>query len=112
MVLTEQCLSEQGNFAIKGTQKIDKESYRLQIEGEVEEPANFTYKQITSYPSKSKVVQLFSVDGWRFTAKWTGVPIETLFNKVGANKNANTVIFYGVDGFSTYSKWIICWKTT
>ncbi|WP_292485748.1 hypothetical protein [Methanohalobium sp.] len=26
-------ISEQGNFAIKGTQKIDKESYRLQIEG-------------------------------------------------------------------------------
>ena len=36
-------ISDQGNNAIKGTQLIDKELYRLHIDGMIERPANLTY---------------------------------------------------------------------
>ena len=94
-------ISEQGNNAIKGTQFIDKDTYRLQIDGMVERPVNLTYDQITNFTPFSKVVNLNCVEGWSFTAKWTGVPMKTLLDETGIKENATTVIFYSVDGYST-----------
>ena len=94
-------ISEQGNNAIKGTQFIDKDAYRLRIDGMVERPANLTYYQITNYPPVSRVVTLNCVEGWSFTAKWTGVPLKTIFEDTGIRENVTTVIFYSADGYST-----------
>jgi DMSO/TMAO reductase YedYZ molybdopterin-dependent catalytic subunit len=94
-------ISDQGNNAIKGTQFIDKDTYRLQIDGMVERPINLTYDQIIAYTPISKVVKLNCVEGWSFTAKWTGIPVKTLLDETGIKQNATTVIFYSVDGYST-----------
>jgi len=94
-------ISEQGNNAIKGTQFIDKDTYRLQIDGMVERPINLTYDQIINFTPVSKLVNLNCVEGWSFTAKWTGIPVKTLLDETGIKENATTVIFYSVDGYST-----------
>jgi DMSO/TMAO reductase YedYZ molybdopterin-dependent catalytic subunit len=94
-------ISEQGNNAIKGTQFIDKNAYRLQIDGMVERPTILTYDQITNYTPVSRVVNLNCVEGWSFTSKWTGVPVKTLLDGTGIKENATTVIFYSADGYST-----------
>jgi DMSO/TMAO reductase YedYZ molybdopterin-dependent catalytic subunit len=94
-------IAQQRNNAIEGTQYIDRESYRLQVDGLVEKPSSFTYNEITEFPQFSKVVDLNCVEGWSFTAKWTGVKIADLFDEVGAMENATTVIFYSADGYST-----------
>lgn len=94
-------IREQGNNAIKGTQFIDKDAYRLKIDGMVDRRVNLTYDQITSYPPVSKVLALNCVEGWSFTAKWTGVPLKTLLNITGIKENATSVIFYSTDGYST-----------
>jgi len=94
-------ISEQGNNAIKGTQFIDKDTYRLRIDGMIERPKNLTYDQIKAYTPVSKVVNLNCVEGWGFTAKWTGIPVKTLLDETGIKENATTVIFYSVDGYST-----------
>jgi DMSO/TMAO reductase YedYZ molybdopterin-dependent catalytic subunit len=41
------------------------------------------------------------VEGWSFTAKWTGVKMADLLNETGTLDNATTVIFYSADGYST-----------
>jgi len=94
-------IAQQRNNAIKGTQYIDRESYRLQVDGLVENPRNFTYEEITGLPQTSKVIALNCVEGWSFTAKWTGVKISEIFEEAGAMENATTVIFYSADGYST-----------
>lgn len=94
-------IAQQRNNAIKGTQYIDRESYRLQVDGLVENPRNFTYEEITGLPQTSKVVDLICVEGWSFTAKWTGVKMSDIFAETDASENATTVIFYSADGYST-----------
>ncbi|AKB37590.1 TMAO/DMSO reductase [Methanosarcina siciliae C2J] len=94
-------IAQQRNNAIKGTQYIDRENYRLQVDGLVENPRNFTYEEITGLPQTSKVIDLNCVEGWSFTAKWTGVKIAEIFDEVGIMDNATTVIFYSADGYST-----------
>ncbi|WP_462272839.1 molybdopterin-dependent oxidoreductase [Methanohalophilus sp.] len=94
-------IEEQRNNGIEGTQYIDSDTYTLKISGMVNETENISYKQLTSYPAVSRVVPLDCVEGWRFTALWTGVPVETLLEEAGVNAGANTVIFYSKDGYST-----------
>lgn len=94
-------IAQQRNNAIKGTQYIDREDYRLQVDGLVENPRNFTYEEITGLPQTSKVVDLNCVEGWSFTAKWTGVKIAEIFEETGVMENATNVIFYSADGYST-----------
>ncbi|UGV41161.1 molybdopterin-dependent oxidoreductase [Methanococcoides orientis] len=94
-------INEQRNNAIKGTQRINEDTYLLRIDGMVDTPESFTYGQVTSYPNVSKVVILDCVEGWGFTAKWTGVPVKTLLDEVGVQEGASTVIFYSEDGYST-----------
>jgi DMSO/TMAO reductase YedYZ molybdopterin-dependent catalytic subunit len=94
-------IAQQRNNAIEGTQYIDRETYRLQVDGLVENPRNFTYEEITELPDTSKVVDLNCVEGWSFTAKWTGVKMADLLAETGAMENATTVIFYSADGYST-----------
>lgn len=94
-------IAQQRNNAIKGTQYIDREDYRLQVDGLVENPRNFTYEEITGLPQTSKVIELNCVEGWSFNAKWTGVKIAEILEETGAMENATTVIFYSADGYST-----------
>lgn len=94
-------IEEQRNNGIKGTQYIDRDTYTLKISGMVNETENISYEQLTSYPAVSRVVPLDCVEGWRFTALWTGVPVETLLEEAGVSAGANTVIFYSKDGYST-----------
>ncbi|MFW5987103.1 MAG: molybdopterin-dependent oxidoreductase, partial [Methanohalophilus sp.] len=94
-------IEEQRNNGIKGTQYIDKKTYTLKISGMVNETTYISYEQLTSYPADSKVVPLDCVEGWRFTALWTGVPVQTLLEEAGVREEANTVIFYSKDGYST-----------
>lgn len=94
-------IAQQRNNAIKGTQHIDREDYRLRVDGLVENSRNFTYEEIIGLPQTSKVIDLNCVEGWSFTAKWTGVKIAEIFEETGAMENATTVIFYSADGYST-----------
>jgi DMSO/TMAO reductase YedYZ molybdopterin-dependent catalytic subunit len=88
-------ISEQQTRDIKGTQNIDRESYRLQVEGLVKNPRNFTYEEITELPETSKIVDLNCVEGWSFTAKWivrielSNSPYRGYWEQRGYNNTAN-----------------------
>jgi len=50
-------ISEQGNYAIKCTQFIDKDVYRLQIDGMVERPVNLTCDHCAKAPPNAQVTR-------------------------------------------------------
>ena len=85
----------------KGPSILTGRATGFEVDGLVENPRNFTYEEITGLPETSKVVDLNCVEGWSFTAKWTGVKMADLFAETGAVENATTVIFYSADGYST-----------
>ncbi|MGC9516869.1 MAG: molybdopterin-dependent oxidoreductase [Methanomicrobiales archaeon] len=88
--------------SIKGTQNVDKESYRLEVTGLVSEPKNYTYDQvINNFQNYEKVVTLYCVEGWDVTILWKGVLVKDIINQSKPSPNAKVVIFYAVDGYST-----------
>jgi len=61
-------LSSQANNAIKGTQKIDRETYQLNVTGLTGRKLNLSYSQILDLPAYSELAYMPCVEGWAFNA--------------------------------------------
>jgi len=88
--------------SIAGPQHIDIENYTLQVDGLVETPLTYTYnKVINKYQSYKKVVTLDCVEGWSATILWEGFLVKDLIASANPSPEANTVILYAYDEYST-----------
>ncbi|WP_244881589.1 molybdopterin-dependent oxidoreductase [Dehalogenimonas alkenigignens] len=88
--------------SIKGPQFIERESYRLEVSGLVNNRLNLSYSQLTEgFQDYQKVVTLYCVEGWDAKILWQGLKVEDLFIQAGLNPKANTVIFHATDGYTT-----------
>ena len=90
-------ISEQRNNALKGTQYLDGETYRLTVDGLVENPLTLSYDDLLSYPMESRLVYLNCVEGWGFWAKWTGPRLTDIFEDARVKPEAKTVILHCAD---------------
>jgi len=90
-------INQQGNNAVKGTQQIDKDTYRLTVDGLVDNPLSLTYADLLSFPMESRLATLHCVEGWSFIAKWTGPTLASIFEAAQVQPGATTVIFYTAD---------------
>ncbi len=88
--------------SIKGPQHIDISQYRLEVTGLVKNPIEFTYDQVINENNKyEKVVWLNCVEGWSANILWEGVLVRDVIDAASPLPDANTVIFYAYDGYST-----------
>jgi DMSO/TMAO reductase YedYZ molybdopterin-dependent catalytic subunit len=90
-------ISQQRNNALAGTKVINNETYRLVVDGLVDNPLSLNYTDLQAYPQASKLVDLVCVEGWRFTAKWTGPSLDSIFADAGVKPAAKIAIFYTAD---------------
>jgi DMSO/TMAO reductase YedYZ molybdopterin-dependent catalytic subunit len=96
-------ISQQLNNALAGTQHIDKDTYTLTINGLVDNPLKLTYSDLLALPQISKLMPLDCVEGWNFTAKWTGPSLPGLFSMAKVQPAAKLAIFYTSDVSQGYS---------
>ena len=88
--------------SIKGPQHVNITDYRLTVDGLVEKKQVFTYDQVLrGFTHYQKVTTLFCVEGWDATILWEGVKVSDLIDAAGPDPRANTVIFTGVDGYTS-----------
>jgi DMSO/TMAO reductase YedYZ molybdopterin-dependent catalytic subunit len=90
-------ISEQRNNALGGTRVLDRNTYTLTIDGLVDNPLTLTYAQLLAYPQESWLMDLNCVEGWSFTAKWTGLQLNAIFNDAKVKPEAKIAIFYTAD---------------
>ena len=90
-------INQQRNNALAGTQVINNETYRLAVDGLVDNPLSLNYSDLPAYPQVSVLADLVCVEGWRFTAKWTGPTLNSIFADAGVQPEAKIAIFYSAD---------------
>jgi len=96
-------ISQQQNNALAGTQHIDRSTYVLTVDGLVDNPLELTYADLQSLPQISKLMPLNCVEGWNFTAKWTGPALAAIFAEAKVQPSAKIAIFYTADVPTGYS---------
>jgi DMSO/TMAO reductase YedYZ molybdopterin-dependent catalytic subunit len=90
-------IKDQRNNALQGTQIIDKATYKLTIDGLVNHPLTLSYADLQAYPQIAQLMDLNCVEGWNFTAKWTGPALSAIFADAGVKPEAVIAIFYTAD---------------
>jgi DMSO/TMAO reductase YedYZ molybdopterin-dependent catalytic subunit len=96
-------ISQQRNNALAGTQTIDRASYTLTVDGLVDHPLTLTYDDLLALPQQDRLQDLDCVEGWSFTAKWTGPSLNDILKAAGVKPEAKIVIFHTADVPSGYS---------
>ena len=96
-------VSLQLNNALNGTQHIDRATYKLKVDGLVDNPLTLSYDDLLAYPQISKLMPLNCVEGWDFTAKWTGPALTAIFNAARVKPEAKIAIFHTADIPEGYS---------
>lgn len=87
--------------SIRGPQHVNASTYRLEVAGLVDKPLSMSYGDVVGHAAYSKVVQLDCVEGWSVKLLWEGVLVSDLLDEAKVKPNANTVVFYAYDGYST-----------
>lgn len=88
--------------AIKGSQHVDIQKYRLAITGQVAHPLRLTYNEVIArHNSVQKVVRLDCVEGWGVTLLWEGVLLKDLLQPASLKPEAKAIVFHCADGYTT-----------
>jgi len=80
---------------------IDEDRYRLIIDGLVANKQPWTLEQLNALPQRTQITRLVCVEGWSAVGKWTGVPLRTFLERIGADLSARYVHFTCSEGYSS-----------
>ena len=78
---------------------LDAEDYRLSLAGLIANKKPWTVGQLHALPQVSQVTRHVCVEGWSMIGKWTGTPLRTFFERIGADTTARYVGFECADGY-------------
>lgn len=79
--------------------KFDPSTYRLTIDGMVDNPVTLTYDQLRALPPVQQVSDFQCVEGWSVPdVAWTGVRMQHLIDLVRPTKEARYVTFHALTG--------------
>jgi DMSO/TMAO reductase YedYZ molybdopterin-dependent catalytic subunit len=67
--------------------------WRLTVDGLVERPSSFSLAELRGWPSHSQITLLACEEGWSYVAQWTGVPLSSVLERVGARPVAKFVVY-------------------
>lgn len=91
-------LQKQKTTHIEEAPSVDLSLYHLKITGKVNQSLELRYEEVLAFPHESRVITMNCVEGWNYTALWTGVRISDLIAKAQPEPEAKTVIFCAVGG--------------
>jgi len=66
--------------------------YRLRVEGRVATPLSLTLADLQALPSASAGLAIACVEGWSYSARWTGIRLRDLLEMAGAAPGADVSI--------------------
>jgi len=81
--------------------EVDKEDYKLQVTGLVDEKKTWTLDELYALPQETQITRHICVEGWSAIGKWTGIPLRDFLKRVGADTRAQYVWFRCAEGYST-----------
>jgi DMSO/TMAO reductase YedYZ molybdopterin-dependent catalytic subunit len=73
-------------------------AWQLEVDGLVERSARFSLEDLRRLPSRTQITRHDCVEGWSAIAKWKGVPLRTILDRVGVDPRAHYVVFHCADG--------------
>ncbi len=75
--------------------------WRLELSGLIGDNVPWTIDKLRALPQETQVTRHICIEGWSQIGQWSGVPLRTFLQRVGADLKARYVAFQCFDGYST-----------
>jgi DMSO/TMAO reductase YedYZ molybdopterin-dependent catalytic subunit len=79
--------------------RLSAADYRLELSGLIADKRPWTLERLHALPQESQITRHVCVEGWSMIGKWSGAPLGTLLEHVGADLTAKYVGYYCADGY-------------
>ncbi len=77
------------------------DDWRLGVGGLVDDRHGWSLEELRALPQESQVTRHICIEGWSQIGQWSGVPLRTFLDRVGADARARYVGFKCFDGYSS-----------
>jgi DMSO/TMAO reductase YedYZ molybdopterin-dependent catalytic subunit len=86
-------------YDIENVKVIDGKKWRLEVSGLVSNKAPWSLAQLEALPQREEIIRHICVEGWDYIGQWSGVPLRTFFERIGADMRARYVNFLTADNY-------------
>ena len=86
-------------YDVEDVKEVDGDSWRLELSGLIDDKKPWTRRQIGALPEREMIIRHICVEGWDYIGQWSGVPLRTFLERVGADLNARYVAFKTADDY-------------
>jgi len=78
---------------------VDGAAWKLELAGLIADKQLWTAPQMAALPEREIIVRHICVEGWDYIGQWSGVPLRTFLERVGADLSAKYVAFRCADDY-------------
>ncbi len=86
-------------YDVMDLKPVDGASWRLELSGLIADKRPWTLQDLQALPQHSMVIKHICVEGWSYIGGWSGVPLRTFLERVGADLRAKYVAFKTADDY-------------
>ena len=86
-------------YDVEEVKPIDGATWRLEVAGLVNNKASWTLDQLNALPQQDEIIRHICVEGWDYIGQWSGVPLRTFLERIGADRRAHYVNFQTADDY-------------
>jgi DMSO/TMAO reductase YedYZ molybdopterin-dependent catalytic subunit len=78
---------------------VDGDSWRLELSGLIDSKQPWTLPQLAALPQEAQITKHICIEGWSVSGKYTGVPLRSFLQRIGADTTARYVGLKCADGY-------------
>ena len=86
-------------YDVMDVKPVDGAAWKLELSGLIADKRPWTLAELQAMPQRSMVIKHICVEGWSYIGGWTGVPLRTFLERVGADLRAKYVAFKTADDY-------------
>ena len=88
-------------YPIEDVKPVNGDTWRLELAGLIGDKRPWTRQQMAELPEKEIIIRHICVEGWDYIGQWSGVPMRTFLERVGADLRAKYVSFKTADDYGS-----------
>ena len=86
-------------YDIARVKPVDGPSWKLELAGLIDDRRPWTGERLAALPQREMIIRHVCVEGWDYVGQWSGVPLRTFLERVGADLTAKYVAFKTADDY-------------
>ncbi len=86
-------------YDVMDVKPVDGANWRLELSGMIADRRPWTVEAIDALPKRTMIIKHVCVEGWDYIGQWSGVPLRSFLERVGADLRAKYVAFKTADDY-------------